>query len=122
MSDEVRVVVPCTRHLARVARTAAAACGAVAGFSVDELGDIRLLVDEVFAVMYERGAALVDMRMTVADGRLGVLMDALGPIGERRGDVETSFAERLASVVATEVGFGLCDPRPSFTAHLVAAR
>jgi hypothetical protein len=116
----VRVVVPCAARFASVARTAAAACGVLEGFSVDELGDIRLLVDEVFVAMYELGADLVELTLTPGAGRLSIAMGCVGPLGVARGDADVTFARTLASVVADAVCFDLGGTPPSFSAQLVA--
>ena len=73
------VTMPCTPRFARVARTAAAACGVLEGFTVDELGDLRLLVDEVFVAMLELGVTADRARPDAAGrARSAVLMTAVG--------------------------------------------
>ena len=109
-------------RFARVARTAAAACGVVEGFSVDELGDIRLLVDEVFVAMYELGVPRVELGLTASGGALGVTMTSVGQVGARRGPADATFARTLASLVATDANFDLAGRHPSFAATMVAAR
>ncbi len=117
---QVHVEVPCLAPFARVARTVVAACGVMEGFSVDELGDIRLLVNEVFVAMYELGVGRVELVMGPADGRLAVTMAALGPCGSGRRDVDVTFAQALATTVARDVRFELDAPRPEFAATFVA--
>jgi hypothetical protein len=117
---EVRVCVPCAARFARVARTAAAACGVLEGFSVEALGDIRLLVDEIFVAMYELGAADVELRLTPGHGRLAVAMECVGPLGGPRGVADVTFARALAGVVASDVRFDLAGTPPSFSAQLIA--
>jgi hypothetical protein len=121
VSDQhVHVEVPCGAPFARVARTVVAACGVMEGFSVDELGDIRLLVNEVFVAMHELGARRVEMVMGPFAGRLTVTMTALGPVGPGPGDVDTTFARALATTVARDVRFEMDAPRPHFAATFVA--
>ena len=120
--DRVRIALPCSARFAGVARTAVAACGVVEGFSVDEIGDVRLLVDEVFVAMYELGVRRVELLLIADQGQLTVALDATERTGDRRGPADTSFAEMLASVVASDVHFDLDAPNPSFVASLVAAR
>ena len=105
---------------ARVARTVVAACGAIEGFSVDELSDIRLLVDEVFVAMYELGVPRLELVVDPADGRLAITMASLERSGPPRGVADLSFAETLASTVGVDVRFELAGPSPVFSATLVA--
>jgi hypothetical protein len=122
MSDEqVRLTLPCTPRFARVARTAAAACGVLEGFTVDEIGDLRLLVDEVFVAMLALGATAVELVLTPRDGRVGVLMSASGELGPPRGGADDSLARSLAAVVASDVDFRLAAPHPTFAATVSAA-
>ena len=120
MGDEqVRVTMPCSARFVRVARTAAAACGVLEGFTVDELGDLRLLVDEVFVAMFELGVTLVELVLTPDHGQLELVMAAVGELGPPRGAADPTFARSLAGIVASEVRFELDGPRPSFAATLV---
>ncbi len=119
--EQVRVTMPCAPRYARVARTAAAACGVLEGFTVDELGDLRLLVDEVFVAMLELGVTAIELVLTPQGGRVGVLMTASGELGPPRAGADPSLARSLASVVASDVDFRLAGPRPSFAATLSAA-
>ena len=53
-----------------MARTAAATCAVLEGFDVDQLGDLRLLVDEVFVALVQGGARRIELRLALGDGRL----------------------------------------------------
>ena len=119
--DVICVAMPCAPIYARVARTAAAACGVLEGFSVEELGDLRLLVDEVFTAMYELGARRVELRLAPANGEVAVHMAADGPLGERRGEADVRFARTLADVVASDVRFDLLSGQPVFAATMAAS-
>ena len=121
IDDVISVTMPCTPLYARVARTAAAACGVLEGFSVEELGDLRLLVDEVFTAMYELGARRLKLRLAPADGVVAVQIAADGPLGERRGIADVRFARTLADVVASDVRFDLRGGHPLFAARMAAA-
>ncbi|HLM19751.1 MAG TPA: hypothetical protein VK549_18145, partial [Acidimicrobiia bacterium] len=118
--DGIRLTMPCGPHYARVARTAVAACGVVEGFSVDELGDVRLLVDEVFVAMYELGVSRVELVVVADHGRLALSIDALGPAGQRRGPADSTFVQTLADIVGRDVRFDLDGTTPSFAAVLYA--
>ena len=64
--------------LARVARAAAAACCAIAGFSIDRVADVRLVVDEVFNVLVVVGVGPVRLRL-IADRGQRRSRDVRGP-------------------------------------------
>jgi serine/threonine-protein kinase RsbW len=54
----------------RVARLAAGDMGGRVGFSVDELDDVRLAVDELCAVLIEAGGSALELRMQARDRTL----------------------------------------------------
>ena len=63
----------------RIARLAAGDMGGRAGFSVDELDDVRLAVDEVCATLISAGGPILELRMQAHDRALiieGRLADA----------------------------------------------
>jgi hypothetical protein len=100
-------------------RTAAAACAVLEGFSVDALGDLRLLVDEVFMAMGATGVTNVRFRLAPGGGRLGMEFEAAGRVpSPRRHDLR--FVESLADVVAEHVSFRLDGERPRFAATIAA--
>jgi hypothetical protein len=119
-AERVRIALPCSTRFAGVARTAVAACGVVEGFSVDEIGDLRLLVDEVFLAMYQLGVEEIELVVTADHGHLRVALDATGRTGGPRGPTDTAFAETLAAVVADDVRFDLDAANPSFAASVVS--
>src|SRR5437764_13357727 len=47
----------------RIARLAAGDMGGRVGFSIDELDDVRLAVDEMCAVLFGPGASVIDVRL-----------------------------------------------------------
>lgn len=53
--DRIEASVPLRSEFASVLRTLAASIGADAGFSVDELDDVRLALSEIFSVLAEAG-------------------------------------------------------------------
>ncbi len=52
--DHFEVVVPLRTKYASTVRMIAASLGAEAGFTVDEIDDLRLALDEVFSLLAER--------------------------------------------------------------------
>lgn len=54
--DHFEVIVPLRTRYASTIRMIAASLGAEAGFTVDEIDDVRLALDEVFSMLAERHA------------------------------------------------------------------
>jgi hypothetical protein len=52
--DHFEVIVPLRTRYASTVRMIAASLGVEAGFSVDEIDDVRLALDEVFSMLAER--------------------------------------------------------------------
>ncbi|HEY0519538.1 MAG TPA: hypothetical protein VGC84_08595 [Ilumatobacteraceae bacterium] len=52
--DHFEVIVPLRTRYASTVRMIAASLGAEAGFTVDEIDDVRLALDEVFSMLAER--------------------------------------------------------------------
>ena len=114
--EQVRVTMPCVPRFARVARAAAAACGVLAGFTVEELDDLRLLVDEVFVAMLELGVTAIELVVTPQGGRVDVLMAASA--GPARPAAAPTPRSPDAGRMASDVGYQLAGPRPSFASTL----
>jgi hypothetical protein len=52
--DQFEVIVPLRTRYASTVRIIAASLGAEAGFTIDEIDDVRLALDEVFSMLAER--------------------------------------------------------------------
>lgn len=78
--DPIDVEVPLRNEYAATLRLFVAALGAEAGFSIDELDDLKLAVSEVFTQMVEASegstGARAHLRLTMADGSLGLHLTA----------------------------------------------
>ena len=114
----VVIDLPADPPFARVARTAAVSCAALQGFSIDQLGDVRLLVDEVFVAMIGLGVRRVRLRLVADGGSLAVEV-----IGRRAHSMpgqapDTRFVQTLAGVVAHDVTIALEPPAPRFAATI----
>src|SRR3954465_158666 len=69
--DHFEVIVPLRTRYASTLRMIAASLGAEAGFTVDEIDDVRLALDEVFSMLAERHAGeRVRTTFRVADHEL----------------------------------------------------
>jgi anti-sigma regulatory factor (Ser/Thr protein kinase) len=71
-SARVDVTVPLRPEFASIVRLIAASLGADAGFTVDDIDDLRLALSEVFS-------SLVDAATVDADERVAIAFDTSGP-------------------------------------------
>jgi hypothetical protein len=118
----IRLSVPCTPEHAQVVRTTAAAVGATAGFTIDGLDDLRLIVDEVFGSMCTLGVLRVEMSLVGREGMIGVQMSAAAPVAAPRSPPDVGVATLLAAVLATDVRVELRAALPTFEATVTDRR
>ena len=107
--------------LARVARASAAACCAIAGFSIDRVADVRLVVDEVFNVLVVVGVGPVRLRLMPTEDSVDLEMSAA-----RRDDRgwrvdELGVVRLLTEVTADQATFEDRDGRLVMDARFGAA-
>ncbi len=96
--DSIDVTVPARTELASTVRLLAASFGADVGFSVDEIDDLRLALNEVFTTAAESGRAeRVAVSFVPGERRIDVRISTVPP-----ADIELDAlaATILASVVA----------------------
>ena len=87
---------------ARVARTVVASCASLEGFDLDDLADLRLLIDTAFQTLTEIGSGPVHIEVWSSDGVVVVVMSAEGRLGCHWTDPGMEPLEAIASVVAVE--------------------
>ena len=96
--DRIDVTVPLRTEFAATLRTVAAAVGSDAGFSVDELDDVRLALSEVFSVLVDvdGGVGRARVAFSPTPGELTVV---IGSDGDDLGiELDDLAANILASV------------------------
>lgn len=97
-ADHFEVIVPLRTRYASTLRIIAASLGAEAGFSVDEIDDVRLALDEVFSLLAEHhqgGRVRTTFRVDGSE-LIAVLTLESGPIGARPDELAANI---LGSVV-----------------------
>lgn len=97
-ADHFEVIVPLHTRYASTVRIIAASLGAEAGFSVDEIDDVRLALDEVFSMLaehHEGGRVHTIFRLDGAQLTAVLTLDS-GPIGARPDELAANI---LRSVV-----------------------
>ena len=97
-ADHFEVIVPLRTRYASTLRIIAASLGAEAGFSVDEIDDVRLALDEVFSMLaehHEGGRVHTTFRVDGAQLTVVLTLDS-GQIGARPDELAANI---LRSVV-----------------------
>jgi hypothetical protein len=88
----------------RIARLAAGDMGGRVGFSIDELDDFRLAVDEMCAVLIGTGAPVIEVRMQARDRTLVVE----GRASDARGEISPSeLSELLLGALVDSCAFSV---------------
>jgi hypothetical protein len=103
--------------MARVVRTTVASVASLQGFSMEEIDDVRLLVDEAFVALCSTGSRAVVLRLGAADGCVVIELHGDHP----PGPVDTSALQTLASVLAVDFTIALTERPPRFRARLRTA-
>ncbi len=95
--DSIDVILPARTELASTVRLLAASFGADVGFSVDEIDDLRLALNEVFTSSADRDEVeRVAVTFVPGDGRIDVRMSTMPQVDI---ELDTLAATILASVV-----------------------
>ena len=106
--DQFDVIVPLRTRYASTVRMIAASLGAEAGFTVDEIDDLRLALDEVFSLLAE-GHAGERVRTTFRlDGR-----QIIASLTLETGSIDVEPDELAANILRSVVD------RFEFTEHAV---
>ncbi len=98
-SDVVEISVPMRTEFIATLRTVAASIGADAGFSIDEIDDLRLAISEVVSSLTDRTAPddRVDASFVTEGSRVAVT------ITTRRGDAAIELDELASSILNSVV-------------------
>ncbi|MGO9872524.1 MAG: ATP-binding protein [Acidimicrobiia bacterium] len=113
----VELRIPADPAYVRIARLAAGDMGGRAGFSVDELDDVRLAVDEVCATLIAAGGHLLELRMQARDRALiieGRMPDAVSVTAP------SDLSEMLLRALVDSCTFTSWDGGVSFEMHKLA--
>jgi hypothetical protein len=101
-SAPIRLTVPADYRYLRLARVTAAAVAADLDFSVQDIDDVRVAVDELSALLIEDAAAGAEMEVCFTvepSGGLSVVGHVLGGGSQDEPEVHPVAAELLALVV-----------------------
>ncbi len=101
--DVIRLTIPAVLAFARLPRVAIAGLATRAGFSYDEVEDLRLAVGEVCQVLLD-GAdreGTLSIAFDVERGRIGVEVTSDGPAGRHDGSAERLAEQILEATVGS---------------------
>jgi anti-sigma regulatory factor (Ser/Thr protein kinase) len=119
-SEVVEISIPMRTEFIATLRTVAASLGADAGFSIDEIDDLRLAISEVVSTLTDGAASTgaVDDRIDATFSVGGAQVEVT--ITTRRGDVPIELDE-LASSILNSVVDGLVVDGAALTLVKVAS-
>lgn len=119
MTDDTHVVslrVPAAANYIRLARLVGAGLANELGFDLDGLDDVRLAIGEACAIAVQDGAADIQLRYVLGDGRLDVTGEApLRPGGQETLDDDAlKFADQVLDVTCRDHGLARDGSKVSF--------
>ena len=114
------LILPPDARNARVARAVAVACASLESFDVDDLVDLRLLMDEVFHAVIALSKGPVTLSIRPVEGTLCLEMRAASHGTVRWTDPDLELARRVISSTCATAAFGDADGVVWFEAQLQA--
>lgn len=105
MADHVEIDVPLASRYASTVRAVAASVGAELGFSVDDIDDLRLGVNEAVAILSDvddPGGARLHLRFEAEDGSVTVRCSRRGIVDPVDADHIDVLARRILDAVVDE--------------------
>jgi hypothetical protein len=118
--DTVVLRAGCHPRYARVVRTVCASCASLQDFSIDRIGDVRLLADEVFNAVGALGASAVVFRLRAVDGALAIEVEADRDEGASQPEEALQLVAMMSSVIAPGAELSVEPRRVRFVAAIVA--
>ena len=120
MADDVQLVMPADPEFLRLARVTAMGLASRLSFTIDEIDDLRIAIDElVFGLIGTKGrAGKVVLRYAVSDNGLEVHGQGDFDDGDADGNASApslnELSELILDAVADEHSLEVIDGKPSF--------
>lgn len=115
-TGEVRLEVPAGPEFLRITRIMAAGVASRVGFTLDEVEDLRIAIDELcFCLVGARGrAGTITLRYTLHDE--GLAVEGVGHFTDGLGNepVTSALSDQILAAVVDEVELGASDDGPRF--------
>lgn len=109
LDRRIDVVLPARTEMAATLRVICASLGADLGFSVDEIDDLRLAVNEVFTTVADDDLGRLEASFELGDGSIGVRLSVVGGAPIRLDALASTILRSLVG------DLGLDDGSVSFT-------
>jgi serine/threonine-protein kinase RsbW len=116
-SPYIEFRIPASPGYVRIARLAVGDMGGRVGFSVDELDDVRLAIDEVCATLISAGGTVLEIRMQAVDRALTI--EGSSP-DARNAAAPTELSEILLSALVDSCVFTTRDDAVHFEMRKLA--
>jgi serine/threonine-protein kinase RsbW len=115
-TGEVRLEVPAGPEFLRITRIMAAGVASRVGFTLDEVEDLRIAIDELcFSLVGARGrTGTITLRYVLDDGELAV--EGVGRFSDGLGNepVASALSHQILAAVVDECELGTSDDGPRF--------
>jgi len=108
---------PADARFVRVARAAAVACASLDDIGVEDLADLRLLVDEACHALLAIGSGDITIRMASADSGLAVSLRAPSGGAARWDDRRFDLLRTMAAVMCERADMGVSGATAWFEAE-----
>ncbi len=105
----IKLEIPSVKSYSRVLRLTAAGAADAAGFNIDMIEDVKVIVAEVFSSIIEAGCKGAKINFTPYDGKLEVSFATCSgePVLKGANEMTVPILEALAGSVITEEDGGL---------------
>lgn len=114
----VVLTLPADERFASIARGLAVSCASLDSFDVDDLVDVRLVVDEVFNALAVLGHGTVTLALSLRPGALGLVASAPSAGRSTWASPELAPTRRIIGVLCTAAAFGVADATVWFEGEL----
>ncbi len=107
--NAIKLEIPSVKSYSRVLRLTAAGAADAAGFNIDIIEDVKVIVAEVFSSIIEAGCKGAKINFTPYDGKLEIYFATCSgaPVLNGANEMTVPILEALAGSVITEEDGGL---------------
>ncbi len=114
----VVLTLPADERFASIARGLAVSCASLESFDVDDLVDVRLVVDEVFNAVAVLGCGTVTLTLSLSSSTLGIVVSAPSAGRSSWASPQLASTRRIIGVLCTAAAFGIADETVWFEGEL----
>jgi serine/threonine-protein kinase RsbW len=111
---KVRLVIPASSRYLRLARLTAAGLAGDLGYSVDDIEDLRVAVDELCAAIIEDAAEPAELELTYQESDGGLVVEGICRARSSQAPELHSVARELLNMLADKYSIGAVDGHRNF--------